>query len=227
MCSFLTGWGDVALFVRYKTFATMMTGNVIWLAQALVQNNWNRVGYYTSVIVSYLAGITAFRKADLSLKQRTMPLCSILVAALFVLSEAIYLNGILPWLPICLLSFGWAIVNSVGTEVAGTLTFVLTGHMTKITHQFVDRLSADRKDLCATSLLQNATVLFGFSAGALWACALRRLFGTVPLEFPALGILYGLLFLWQDMESLGGAWWLRKDHYLCELDDDGGICLSN
>ena len=26
------------------------------------------------------------------------------------------------------------------------------------------------------------------------------------------------------MESLGGAWWQRKDGAMCDMDDDGGIC---
>lgn len=225
ICSFLTGWADVALFLRYKTFATMMTGNVLWLAQALVEQQYRLVGYYSSVIFSYLMGLVVFRKTDLSLKQRTMPVSAALVASLFVASDVLHFSGV-STIPVCLLALGFGIVNSVSTEVAGCLTFVITGHMTKLTHQLVDRvLSRKQKPMDRKALVQNVNVLLGFFGGGLWACLIRKVLPPqFRMECSVLGICFGLLFLWNDMESLGGAWWLRKEQQLCELDDDGVLC---
>lgn len=229
VCSFLTGWADVALFLRYKTFASMMTGNTMWFAQALVEQRYRFVAYYASIVVSYLVGIVVFRKTDLSLKQRTMPVCAAMVASLFVASEVLYKisGGVMLWIPVLLLALGFGIVNSVGTEVAGTLTFVVTGHMTKLTHQIVDRrLSRKQKAMDSKAVAQNTAVLLGFLGGALFPWVAKQLSLVVPMEFAVLGLLYGGLFLWQDMEALGGAWWLRKNKRLCELDDDGVTCIN-
>jgi uncharacterized membrane protein YoaK (UPF0700 family) len=225
----LTGYADVALFLRFQSFATMMTGNGLWLCKAMVEQRHRDALYYTSVIFSYVVGLTIFRKTDLTLKQRTMPVCAGLVAALFVLSDvALIRSGGNKWIPMMLLAAGFGIINSVGTEVAGTLTNVVTGHLTKLTHQVVDRLfSRQRKPINQPVLMQNLTVTFGFLAGAFLACLVRRnsfLPRTFPYEWSVLGILYGLLFVWQDMASLGGAWWLRKHKRFCDLDDDGEIC---
>ena len=42
--------------------------------------------------------------------------------------------------------------------------------------------------------------------------------------FSGIGLSYAALFLWKDIESLGGAWWLRKDGTMCDVDDDGEAC---
>ena len=44
-------------------------------------------------------------------------------------------------------------------------------------------------------------------------------------EFITLGVLCSLLFVWKnDMDALGGAWWLRKEEDFCSIDDDGTLC---
>lgn len=227
--AFLTGWADVALVVRYNTFATMMTGNTIRMAQAFGEQRFRDVGYYISVIASYLLGLVVFRKTNLSLKERSMSACALVVTTLFVASDCIHCSyGGARWIPVMLLASAFGIVNSVGSEVAGTITFTTTGHLTKLTNQIVDRLSrtAGRKKLTPTdrvAAIQNAIVILGFFGGALWACLLRS-FKVLKFEFAVMGCLYGILFLWQDMESLGGAWWLRTDGEMCDLDDDGSLC---
>jgi uncharacterized membrane protein YoaK (UPF0700 family) len=58
-------------------------------------------------------------------------------------------------------------------EVAGSLTFVITGHMTRLVNQAVHRTSrtAGRKKLY--SLVQNAAIIGGFFGGALFASFLK------------------------------------------------------
>ena len=113
----LTGWANVSIFTRNQTFATMLTGNTLWMAQAFVEGQTSKVLNYLTVIFSYLCGVTAFRQLDISpWKQKTMPLCAALVTVLF--SAANTLGGC--WNPMLLLAFGFGIINLVGQEVTGT-----------------------------------------------------------------------------------------------------------
>jgi uncharacterized membrane protein YoaK (UPF0700 family) len=229
--AFLTGWADILLFLKYKTFATMMTGNLMWLATATVEGNLKNVGYYSSVIASYIFGLTAFRRMDFSLRKKCLRICALLVAGLFVGSDLIYALTSYKsrWLPVMMLASGFGVINSIGTEVAGTLTFVVTGHMTRLIHVAVDRCSRSRggrkrlSDADKEGVKLNSAVIGGFFGGALFASFLNQSF-LLPGAFSMLGLLYGVLFYWLDMESLGGAWWLRKGKVMCEVDDDGDIC---
>mmetsp|Transcript_10453 Transcript_10453/g.14800 ORF Transcript_10453/g.14800 Transcript_10453/m.14800 type:complete len:342 (-) Transcript_10453:39-1064(-) len=233
--AFLTGWADVFLFNKYRTFCTMMTGNTMWMANAVIEQNLTNFGYYLSVILSYLCGLAIFRYSDLRLKDKTMKFCAIMVSLLFVGSDVWYhiLTNGSRWGAAMMLACGYGIVNSIGMEETGTLTFVITGHMTKLLNQFIDRFSraAGRKKMNASqkfALQQNSAVVSSFFGGAAWACYLiqkHQMLQSFGI-FSAIGILYSLLFFWQDMESLGGAWWLRKDGAMCDnLDDDGKTCL--
>ena len=51
-----------------------------------------------------------------------------------------------------------------------------------------------------------------------WNCLHR--FGI----FSAIGLSHAVLWVVRDIEALGGAWWLRKDGAMCDIDDDGEIC---
>lgn len=80
--------------------------------------------------------------------------------------------------------------------------------------------------LCTESLFSLTYFCIRFlSLGALFASFLLRWkclhrFGM----FSAIGLSHAVLWLARDIEALGGAWWLRKEGEMCDLDDDGGIC---
>lgn len=231
--AFLTAWANIAIFTKFKSFATMITGNTLWMAVALSEQRYRDVFFYVSVILSYGTGCAIFRRTDLSLRQKTLPVCCAAVAALFVLADWIHYGTTIStkWIPMMLLATGFGIVNSVGQEVCGTLTFVVTGHITRLMNQVVDRLSktAGRKRLTESdklAVLQNSAVCTGFFSGAVWAAFLMsqnllHRFGT----FSLIGLMYGTLWLSHDIKSLGGAWWLRKDKAMCDdVVDNGVIC---
>jgi uncharacterized membrane protein YoaK (UPF0700 family) len=232
--AFLTGVANLALFMKYKTFATMMTGNTMWMALAMIEQRYMDVGYYASVIASYLAGLSIFRRTDLSVKEKTLPICAFLVATLFVGSDLLFKMYQSRWVPMMMLAMGFGIINSVGQEVTGTLTFVITGHMTRLTNQVIDRYSrtAGRKKLTLADkqfLVQNIAIISGFFGGAAFAGVLKA--KGILMEkigvFSGIGLAYAGLFLWKDIESLGGAWWNRKDGAMCDVDDDGKICSED
>ena len=78
-----------------------------------------------------------------------------------------------------LLSFAWGIVNQIGNDVTGTLIFVVTGAMTRISYMLVDRVSrtAGRKAISNEGLLMSLSVIGGFIIGVAWAVLLS---GRVP-----------------------------------------------
>ena len=223
--AFLTGWANACLVTKYKSFATMMTGNTMWMASAAFDGRFKDVGYYASLIVCYCLGLAGFRRADLQFKNKSLTyVCGPLAMALFVGSDALSrFNPGNRWPPMVLLSLAFGIVNSVGTEVTGNLTFVITGHMTKLTNSLVDRVSrtAGRKRLTPAdkeAATQNAMTIGAFFFGALWAWGFLA---KAPLlmknnTFTLVGILYGAIFFWHDRETMG-AWW-QKDDGMCEMD---------
>ena len=215
----------------------MLTGNTMQLGMALASGTGpaqvRQVAFYTSVICSYLVGTAVFRRTDLSLRKKTLPVCGILVACLFILGDWVHYcagAGGARWIPMMLFAGAFGVTNSLGTEVSGTLTFVVTGHLTKLVNEGVDRWSrtAGRtkwSQAQSTAAVQNAAICGGFLAGAAFATTLLRRgllerFGV----FSVIGVLHAILWLAHDIEAIGGAWWLRESKALCDLDDDGELC---
>ena len=129
--AFMTGWADFMFIKRYNFFATMMTGNSMKMGVALVDGRVRDALFFLSIISSYIIGVGTFRRAELSCKDNALNgLFAPIVAGCFLLSD--YLSWIDPsfkFVPAALLAFSWGIINSVGSEVTGTLVFVVTGAM--------------------------------------------------------------------------------------------------
>jgi len=238
--AFLAGWADVTFLVKFQTFGTMLTGNTMQLGLAVAKTDLRTVAYYSSIIMSYLLGTAVFRRTDLSLRKKTMPICSLIVAVLFVLGDWIHLicsfssssigSSGARWIPMMLFAGAFGIINALGTEVSGTLTFVVTGHLTRLVNQAVDRLSrtAGRQkmnELQRLAAVQNGAIFVGFVTGAAFGSLLlkRGLLERYGV-FSIIGLLHAVLWLSHDMESLGGAWWLRKAKTLREVDSTGKFC---
>lgn len=229
--AFMTGWADFLLFTKYKFFATMMTGNSMWMMSALVDARFRDVGFYASVIASYIFGVGLFRRAELSYKEKALSgLFAPVVTACFLLSD--YMTMINPacrWIPALMLAFSWGIINSVGSEVTGTLIFVVTGAMTRFSNMIVDRISrtAGRKKISKEALMMSLSVIGGFWLGAGWSVWLNKNAPQLTKYgvFSIIGGIYGSLFLYLDREQLG-AWWSRKNGKLCEIDRDEVNCAE-
>jgi uncharacterized membrane protein YoaK (UPF0700 family) len=164
------------------------------------------VRYYLSIIFAYVGGLAAFRVLDTQVGEQgsATAVSAPLVAILFALSD------VLSWKrptdlcsPMLLLAAAFGIINSVGQDVAGLLTFVVTGHMTKLTAMAVDRLGGkdvspvQAKDLAAAA--RSVGVIAAFFGGAMcgavvlsrWPKLLDRGLATI------IGVQFGALFLWQ------------------------------
>lgn len=128
--AFLTGWADTLFIRNFSFFGTMMTGNSMKLGWALVDGRIRDGAFYLTIIASYILGVGVFRRAELSFKDRALNvLFAPIVAACFVGSDYLAWINASRFLPGLLLAFSWGIINSVGSEVTGTLIFVVTGAM--------------------------------------------------------------------------------------------------
>jgi len=227
--AFMTGWADFMFIKKYNFFATMMTGNSMKMAWALVDGRIRDTFFFLSIIASYIFGVGIYRRVELSFKDQSLNgLFAPIVAGCFLCSD--YLSWIKPsctFIPAILLSFAWAIINSVGSEVTGTLMFVVTGAMTRLSNMIVDRISrtAGRKKIPKEGFLMSLSVIGGFILGAGWSAFLTKKAPKLTTygAFSIMGGIYGLLFLWLDREELG-AWWSMNDGKLCEIDSDEVDC---
>lgn len=226
--AFMTGWADTLFIKNYSFFGTMMTGNSMKMGWAIVEGRIVDSAFYLSIIFSYIFGVGIFRRAELSYKDKALNvLFAPIVAGCFVGSDYLTWIKSCKFYPAILLSFAWGIINSVGSEVTGTLIFVVTGAMTRFANMMVDRISstAGRKKIPKDGMLMSLSVIGGFILGAAWSALLSK---TAPKlatrgTFSIIGGIYALLFLWLDRVQLG-AWWTKEDGKLCEIDSDEIDC---
>ena len=208
-----------------------MTGNSMWMMNALVDARFRDVAFYASIIASYIFGVGLFRRAELSYKEKALSgLFAPVVTVCFLLSDYLtMLNPSTRWLPALMLAFSWGIINSVGSEVTGTLVFVVTGAMTRFSNMIVDRISrtAGRKKITQEAIMMSLSVIGGFWLGAGWSVWLNKNAPQLTKYgvFSIIGGVYGILFLWLDREQLG-AWWTRKNGKLCEIDEGEVNCAD-
>ena len=230
MLSFMTGVADVAMVLKYKNFATMMTGNVMWMASHTLNGFAGPALYLTAVIASYMAGLAVFRRTYQSLQDQSLQLFAPMITAAFLAADHLtFVDPVAKLAPMCLLSGAYGIINAVGTDMAGTMCFVLTGHLTKITNAIVDRFStlAGKKPIDALGMFRSVSVFSGFFFGALAAWGGVKYVPSLKDRglLSLMGTIYGALFLWQDAKNMGG-WWHRKAKKIhCEIDEYDANCV--
>jgi len=211
--AYLTGVSDVALSLQFQTFATMLTGNLMWLSRAVVERNLGTTLYYVSVFMSYMTGLSLVRLMRKREPKTILKSTGAAVMALFVGADFLFYGaGFSRWIPVCLLAMAFGGINSIGTDFAGTLTFVVTGHVTRLTHLVTD-CCVERKEMTEadiTAAKQCVAVTGGFFAGALTAFLLltRNMLLRQGL-WTTLGMGYGLLFFSYDGRRIK-RWWKRR-----------------
>lgn len=195
--AFWTALVNVACLTQFSTFTTMLSGNVLWLARAMVQHRAMLITYYITVVAAYTMGLAITRKCKPSLSQNTnvLRLMAATVMMLFTAADCVYYTLHLSrWLPVCLLAMAYGIVNSIGAACTGTLTFVVTGHWTKLTHMCVDRFVDGRiwnvNDWIVVK--QSILVTLSFLAGGLVAAQGLGSWLSRWGVFTAVGVAYGV-----------------------------------
>ena len=138
----------------------MMTGNSMWMAAALVESRFRDVAFYLTVIASYIGGVSTFRRVEFEWKENALnAILAPIVMGFLIGSDLLTLrDASCRWIPAVMLAYAWGIINSgkawysrdclsyialifilifqlplisVGSEVTGTLIFVVTGAMVR------------------------------------------------------------------------------------------------
>lgn len=132
--AFMTGWADFIFIKKYNYFPTMMSGNSLKMSYAMIDGRIQDSFFFLSIILSYMMGAGIFRRAELSYKDKALNgLFAPLVTICFVMSDYLsWMNPSSKFVPAILLSLAWGIINSVGSEVTGTLIFVVTGALVSL-----------------------------------------------------------------------------------------------
>jgi len=230
-----TGFADISIYTKFQCFCTMMTGNLIWLGRSLVHGQVRNSLYYSSLIFSYVMGLVAFRvfstnkESQLSKyysilsgkwKMRLLPKCAVTIVSIMAVAN-IFLNTTgMTWLPLTLTAFCFGIINSVGTQYTGSLTFVVTGHITKLTNEIMDYISMpkhEKNNVDKGGMIQNASLVVGFLIGAMIASL-----NILPAKYEILSIalLYAVSFLWKDRMEIVGA---REELTMAVSCDDASV----
>lgn len=188
LLAFVAGCTDALGYLRFRTFAGLMTGNTVFLGLALFGHAPAGPVLYIAVIAAFCAGVVLAR---LALRFGATPR-PVLVLTILIL---IGLNfSFSPWAP-AMLAFGMGAQNAATTRVAGVTlnTVFLTGDLQKLMSDIVAHLfpRAKRDRPAPRELAALALVWASYVGGAaLGAVLIHRL--AQPFLVPA-GLL--LLFL--------------------------------
>jgi hypothetical protein len=91
----------------------------------------------------------------------------------------------------------------------------------------VDRVSttAGNTPIPKEGMLMSLSVIFGFILGSGWSVFLNNVAPSLKSfgSFSAIGVIYGVVFLWLDRKQLC-SWWLKKNEKLCDIDGDEVTC---
>jgi uncharacterized membrane protein YoaK (UPF0700 family) len=94
--SFVTGYTDVISVTRWHVFATMMTGNVVWMGRTVTPQSGSerRPAFYIAVILAFFAGAVAYRVAEVRWPNRGASLLGLPLGTILMSGEAALLTGL-------------------------------------------------------------------------------------------------------------------------------------
>mmetsp|Transcript_22867 Transcript_22867/g.48602 ORF Transcript_22867/g.48602 Transcript_22867/m.48602 type:complete len:354 (-) Transcript_22867:178-1239(-) len=204
--AFVCGWVDAVCLIRYKAFATMMTGNMIQMGYCVIypKDHPNRIMpdpiFYLTVILSYFFGIVIYRLAEVQLPRSGRvfgPLAAIVVMAL-ELSMAFGDGSIVPqeeprWI-VCPFAAIFAVQNMMTMrDGLKCTTAFITGHLQNIGAFGVEVCRGntnweDVKNHAVPFSIMVSLVLGSFGA-ALWDKVLGTEFALVPIA-PMMMVLF-------------------------------------
>ncbi|KAI2506766.1 DUF1275-containing protein [Fragilaria crotonensis] len=203
--SFLSAAGDVISIKRHGGYANMMTGNMIRMAGALVENRWRDSFKSLNLIACYILGAIVFRNVLNYHDQRKLLLASsstpryktfskttkspLLVApvalAILILGEV--------WSNMSLLAVAGGFINSATAHASGgTIVFAMTGHMSKVLTGVLDYPQTRELN---KGVIASAKIVLWFFIGAISTTLLWNHGNSKPF-FVMIGLVYaGVLSL--------------------------------
>jgi len=208
----VTGYADVVSLVRYQAFASILTGNAIWLGRVAVDpksNDQHTGWYYVAICASFSLGSVLHRICELRWPNRGGSIAAIPLALLMSLTEIVYMatecsfhESYLRWTVVLVAPLFGIVAAACSNGRMGTHTTMVTGHILTLT-QIVGNLVMARLGYDPMKLnvdkrksMMSIMVIAGTIAGAcLGSYALVIVEVHHVLLFPVPLLIYALLWL--------------------------------
>ena len=154
--AFLAGVCDVICYRRHGCYANMLTGNTIQAANALSTLRLADMGFFLSILGSYMIGFGAYRAVDRSVQEHnsntpegsggsmrrkrlvTPAVLAPVIITLFALYDMLAVKSIAGRWAMPILVFGSAMINSAGLESTGAVCNMMTGNFGKTANYITD-----------------------------------------------------------------------------------------
>ena len=215
--AFLAGCSDILCIRRFQCYAAMMTGNIVSMSIALAEQNWEEVFWKLSLIGSYFVGTISARSTEWMCQRRTSlhgkvtrprKVIAPVIFATFAIADR--LTRVSPvgsisekqkWnvaIPILALGYGM-VYASANQALNGTITNLLTGHVTRVGSAVSDRFfSGERKWNNGASV--SLCILGSFILGGMFGTVFEDVLKFMPLQsgqdspvFTVMGIVYAVV----------------------------------
>ena len=156
--AFLAGVCDVICYRRHGCYANMLTGNTIQAANALSTLRLTDMGFFLSILGSYMIGFGAYRAVDRCVQEHnsntlelevgggsmrrkrlvTPAVLAPVIITLFALYDMLAVKSIAGRYSMVILVVGSAMINSAGFESTGAVCNMMTGNFGKTANYITD-----------------------------------------------------------------------------------------
>ena len=208
----LAGCSDAICYKRFNCYAAMMSGNVVTLSIAIAERQWKDVMWKASLIGSYLLGSASVRSIETFVSRRFTSesptsqakqrqhhkvVAPIVVVVFAIANEILLKNDDDSHVTklaegYALLAWGYGMVYATANKALnGTITQLLTGHITKMGTAISDVLFG-------RSITDTTKDMYRFSACILGSFIIGGIIGgqfvssDLPL-FSLLGVIYAIV----------------------------------
>mmetsp|Transcript_152930 Transcript_152930/g.490618 ORF Transcript_152930/g.490618 Transcript_152930/m.490618 type:complete len:343 (-) Transcript_152930:63-1091(-) len=180
--AFMAGWVDVVCMSRYSAFATMMTGNVLYLGRTIAVTGWQVTEktewlpepiFYLSIIVAYVFGLIVHQAMERRLPQWTAtafaPVLALGIMALELFEASGSTASFLPprW-NVMLLAPIFAVQANVALRGGlGTMTSMATGHLHSLSNYLVQACTGELSVENMKKVPVSAAIVVSLALGAL------------------------------------------------------------
>lgn len=212
--SFVAGYTDAISVTRWHVFATMMTGNLIYVGRSTVnaqsndvQESYTGAWYYALVLLTFSCGVAAWKLAEHCYPDRGASTVGIPFAFLMVTMELVLMWT--PWVrgytmaySLTVLAYApmFGVMNAACTAGRlATTTTVATGHMVTVVSLAVkalclrQELSQAERGKCIQSVAIIGSTLAGVMLGvAVYLSRGKGSHGALIPVGPALAVLFWL-----------------------------------
>jgi uncharacterized membrane protein YoaK (UPF0700 family) len=220
------GWASFVSFSRFGGFASMMTGNLLFGAGAVVNTIGNMASssssnvssagassggiddvlFFSTLLASYSCGLVLYRVTlVLTRFHDSATVSAILIMCLLVATDALLYLASQHRLLMCIVAAAMGCVNAVVMVVNGHTTHVLTLQLQRAVMLAVDLLlgvggtEAKTKQKKLLALLEAVSLITSFLAGAVVAASLVS-WGAEHFQFSPIGVVFGVILSLHDCE---------------------------